>query len=103
MKADHDPLKTLIGILGEIPQERQTEEVGEEAIIEKKRAKVDAGGNTLESWLNELEKDKLSRLSKDIERRISSFLIMTNPRNKCPEPIHGIADVNQRRSRFVYF
>jgi hypothetical protein len=32
--------------------------------------KVDAAGKTLAAWLEELEKDKLAKLSKDIEQRI---------------------------------
>jgi len=101
VKSDHDPLKTLVGILGEIPQETRTEEFAEEANLEMKTAKVDAGGKTLEAWLDELEKGKLSRLSKDIARRISPALTVTNLRNECTQSIHGIADVNHSRSRFL--
>lgn len=77
-KSDHDPVKTLIGILGELPDtervaqepiERKEEEKKKEA-VGKKLEKVDAAGKTLAAWLEELEKDKLAKLSKDIEQRI---------------------------------
>ena len=79
-KSDHDPVKTLIGILGELPDteivaqeptEGKEEENKKEAVGQKME-KVDAAGKTLAAWLEELEKDKLAKLSKDIEQRIPS-------------------------------
>ena len=65
-------MKTLIGILGEVPAGEKREllegERGEETQV---TVRGDAGGKTLEAWLEELEKDKLDRLSRDIERRVS--------------------------------
>lgn len=76
-KSDHDPVKTLIGILGELPDteivaQEQTEGKEEEKreVVGQKMEKVDAAGKTLAAWLEELEKDKLAKLSKDIEQRI---------------------------------
>jgi hypothetical protein len=78
-KSDHDPVKTLIGILGELPDteivaQEPTEGKEEEEkkeVVGQKTEKVDAAGKTLAAWLEELEKDKLAKLSKDIEQRIS--------------------------------
>ena len=73
-KTDHDPVKVLVGILGELPdtsiQEQETQNIQDPASGQGK--KIDAGGKTLASWLEELEKDKLNKLSKDIDRRIST-------------------------------
>jgi hypothetical protein len=79
-KSDHDPVKTLIGILGELPDseivaQEPTEGKEEEKQegVGQKMEKVDAAGKTLAAWLEELEKDKLTKLSKDIEQRIPSY------------------------------
>lgn len=89
-------MKTLIGILGEVPQElvrtQKSWERDERAV--ETGSKADAGGRTLEAWLEELEKDKLARLSKDIERRTSSSLTGTDLRNRRSKSIQGIANVN---------
>ena len=70
VKSDHDPLKTLTGILGEVPSsEGQASEDGNAV---EEATKVDAGGKTLAAWLEELEKDKLDRLQKVIDQRTSS-------------------------------
>ena len=77
-KSDHDPVKTLIGILGELPDteivaleptEGKEEDKKKDAVGQKME-RVDAAGKTLAAWLEELEKDKLAKLSKDIEQRI---------------------------------
>jgi hypothetical protein len=62
-------MKALIGILGELPdgQDPLSSRLTKVVSAEKK---VDAGGKTLEEWLEELEKDKSTRLSKEMERRI---------------------------------
>ena len=69
-KSDHDPLKTLIGILGETPESQdqvlQLEKDGK-AVSQQK---ADAGGKMLTEWLEELEKDKLEKLSTVVERRL---------------------------------
>ena len=78
-KSDHDPVKALIGILGELPEPQtaaqepaeRTEEEEKKEPVEQNPGKVDAGGKTLAAWLEELEKEKLTKLSKDIEQRIS--------------------------------
>ena len=77
-KSDHDPVKALIGILGELPEmQTATEEAGdgkqkdETEPVGLKLERVDVGGKTLAAWLEELEKDKLTKLTKDIEQRIS--------------------------------
>lgn len=74
MKSDHDPLKALIGILGEVPSGSAGQAVSEdgERKSAEETAKVDAGGKTLAAWLEELEKDKLDRLQKVIDQRMSS-------------------------------
>lgn len=73
MKSDHDSVKALIGILGEAPEgeNRDSLEQGKPGTDALVTARGDAGGMTLAGWLEELEKDKLDRLSKDIERRVS--------------------------------
>ena len=77
-KSDHDPVKALSGILGELPEtQTATEEAGdgkqedEKEPVGLKLERVDVGGKTLAAWLEELEKDKLTKLTKDIEQRIS--------------------------------
>ena len=67
-KSDHDPVKALVGILGEL---EDTQHAAPEPMEgkEQKKEKLDAGGKTLAAWLEELEKDKLTKLSKDIEQR----------------------------------
>jgi hypothetical protein len=73
LKSDHDPVKVLITILGEVPEQQpESEQEGKADVRGTRVVRADAGGRTLEAWLEELEKDKLSRLSKDIERRKSS-------------------------------
>jgi hypothetical protein len=69
VKSDHDPVKALIGILGELPDGQDPLSCGLPEVVPAER-KVDAAGKTLEEWLEELEKDKSSRLSKEMERRI---------------------------------
>ena len=72
-KTDHDPVKSLVGILGELPDTsiQEGQDTQDVAAAAGQGNKVDAKGKTLTSWLEELEKDKLSKLSKDIDRRIS--------------------------------
>ena len=74
-KTDHDPVKALVGILGELPdtsiQEQDTQNNQDVVSGAGKGKKIDAGGKTLASWLEELEKDKLNKLSKDIDQRTS--------------------------------
>jgi hypothetical protein len=78
VKSDHNPVRTLIGILGELPdgQDPLSSGLTEVVPVEKK---VDVGGKTLEEWLEELEKDKSSRLSKEMDQRIPS--LTTNAEN----------------------
>jgi hypothetical protein len=74
VKSDHDPVKTLIGILGDLPEGEKRDLLEERKQGSEERlvtARADAGGKTLEGWLEELERDKLDRLSRDIERRVS--------------------------------
>jgi hypothetical protein len=73
VKSDHDPVKALIGILGEVSggSEKPMLEEGTQGTDSALSARADAGGKTLEGWLEELEKGKLDRLSRDIERRVS--------------------------------
>lgn len=72
-KSDHDPVKTLAGILGELPDSPvQEPEKEKEGSVEGKR-KIDAGGRTLQDWLEELEKDKLNKLAADIEQRTTDL------------------------------
>jgi len=69
-KLDHDPVKTLAGILGELPESpvQEPEKKDSSSAVEDKQ-KIDAGGRTLQNWLEELEKDKLKKLTTDIEQR----------------------------------
>jgi hypothetical protein len=70
-KSDHDPVQTLAGILGELPDSPVHEpekEKDSSSAVEGMR-KIDAGGRTLQNWLEELEKDKSKKLATDIEQR----------------------------------
>ena len=73
VKSDHDPVKILIGILGEAPGSTVEVESSAETDVEttKIKRKVDAGGKTFGEWLEELELDKSTKLSKAIEERRS--------------------------------
>src|SRR5947207_3583686 len=59
-KSDHDPVKALVGILGEIPdtpiQEQESQDDPGEASGARQGKKIDAGGKPLANWLEELEK-----------------------------------------------
>ena len=88
-KLDHDPIKTLSGILGELPElsmqnqgneEKEKIEVGPEK-------KVDVGGRTLADWLEDLERNKLVKLSKDIEQRMSKCNYVVDRRNNRIKPV----------------
>lgn len=74
VKSDHDPVKTLLEILGDVPgspvQEGEPQGDEDSAVPElQESTKGDARGKTLGSWLEELEKNKLAALSKDVEQR----------------------------------
>jgi hypothetical protein len=71
VKIDHDPVKTLAGILGEVP--RTETSIPSQKMEYGKRA--DAGGRTLYAWLEELEKDKPADLTRVIRERIASRLM----------------------------
>jgi hypothetical protein len=98
-KSDHDPVKTLIGILGELPDSEivaqgptEGKEEEKQEGVGQKMEKVDAAGKTLAVWLEELEKDKLTKLSKDIEQRIPLLqLNCNNDRNHGIKSVRGIA------------
>lgn len=95
-KADHDPVKALTGILGELPESSAVQEpdvIKDGASAVQGKRKIDAGGRTLEKWLEELEKDKLNKLSKDIEQRMTTY-DTANRRNYCVKPISGTSDIN---------
>jgi hypothetical protein len=95
-KTDHDPVETLVGILGELPdtsiQEHETQHPPHVASGAGQGKKFDAGGKTLASWLEELEQDKLSNLSKDIDRRISTES-NANCRNNCIKSVRRTTNV----------
>jgi hypothetical protein len=74
VKSDHDPVKTLIEILGDVPDSPTPEGEPQEDKVDvgpelRESQKADAGGKTLDAWLEELEKNKLASLSKDVEQR----------------------------------
>jgi hypothetical protein len=88
-KSDHDPVKVLTGILGELPDSSVEDQEVQKNTSEVEKRKIDVRGKTLESWLEELEKGKLSKLSRDIERRIFITNDKANARNHGPKSVSG--------------
>jgi hypothetical protein len=68
-KPSHDPVKTLLAILGEDPAVKEEED---SSTLADQSQKADAGGKTLAEWLEELEKEESNKLSTVIDKRLCS-------------------------------